>query len=319
MTPAERLLHRRILRRAARLEPDAARRLLAAYRIIRQGLSPDELVRAIQSGSVDRLISELLSDDQMRPAFSPLRALIDRAVLDAGGIWMAELPKRLQEGAFNILNPRVIEAAKELETRSVNRLEQGVRDTVLQRAVARLEEGRPPLVIAREIREVLGLAPNQEAAVRNFERMLREGDREALTRELRDHRFDATLKKALGARGQGLSEDQIRKMVDAYRRRMIAFNAETHARTIALDSQRIGQRLSWEDAIGRGLVDPLRIRRRRVAVDDSRTRPEHREIDGEEVGFYDRYSNGEMVPGDSSFNCRCVERIFVVQSVSLAA
>ena len=81
---------------------------------------------------------------------------------------------------------------------------------------------------------------------------------------------------------------------------MIAFNAETHARSAALDINRLAQRMSWEDAAAQGIVDRTRLMRMRIGVNDSRERPEHVAINNEVVAFDEPYSNGEMVPGDNS-------------------
>lgn len=45
----------------------------------------------------------------------------------------------------------------------------------------------------------------------------------------------------------------------------------------------------------------------RRSAGDSRVRPEHRAIDGETVPINEPYSNGEMVSGDQSVQCRCVD------------
>lgn len=42
-----------------------------------------------------------------------------------------------------------------------------------------------------------------------------------------------------------------------------------------------------------------------VTVGDDLVRPEHQAVDGEEVPVHQRFSNGEMFPGEASVNCRC--------------
>lgn len=321
MTPAERALRDRVARRARLLEPRLVQRQLRAFDLIRSLLTGREFLEAIARGSVDLLLSDILSGSAFDRPFEPFRVLLDQAVIQAGESFTDTLPKAYQAGTFDMLNPRVVDAARALDTRVVSALQDEIRETFTQHVVRGVEEGRGPRVIARGVREVVGLAPNQEAAVANFERMLRAGDREALTRELRDKRFDRTLQRALGARGDGLSEEQIQRMTAAYRRRMIAWNAETHARSAALDAQRLGQRMSWQDAIDKGLIDVRRVRRTWVDSDDSRVRPEHRAMDGETIRFGDTYSNGQTVPGDTDYNCRCVERYWIARgdAVDLAA
>lgn len=271
----------------------------------------------IQSGNADRLINELLNDKALDDAFAPLRVLVDRSVMDAGRLASRDLPSPLRGQVFDVLNPKVIEAARALDTRVIQGLKDEVRETVRQHVIAGLEEGVGPRVIARGIRDVVALAPNQEAAVRNFRRMLTEGDSEALTRKLRDRRFDRTVEKAFA--GEGLSEAKIESMTDAYRRRMVAMNAETQSRTAALDAQRAGQRASWEEAITRGAVERGTLFKTWVTVHDDRVRPEHVAMDGQRVPFDATYSNGDMVPGASDYNCRCFERVSIVRPAALVA
>lgn len=321
MTAAERILLNRLRRRARHMSPDLVRREMAAYEMIREVLSEAELVRAIESGQLDRLIFEILDDGTLDPAFARLRLAVDRSVLDSARLEATKhLPSFLQPIAFNILSPHVVQAVRILDTRVIDGLKDEVRETVRQRATAGIRAGEGPRTTARGMRAVIGMAPNQEEAVSNFRRMLTEGDREALTRALRDRRFDSTLRRTLGRGGAGLTRDQIERMVAAYRRRMIAFNAETHARTVALDAQKLGQRLAWVDAIERGIVSRDQLTREWVAVGgpkgDGRNRPEHLAMHGESVGFDEPFSNGELVPGDSTYNCRCVSRVKIARAAA---
>ena len=169
-----------------------------------------------------------------------------------------------------------------------------------------LRDGVNPRTVARELRTVIGLAPNQEEAVRNFRRALEgaEGARSPLAYKLRDKRFDGTIGKG------NLTTAQIEKMAEAYRRKMVAFNAETNARTATLDSLKLGQRLSWEDAVDKGIVDRNALVKTWAGTLDERERPEHVAMEGETVRFDEPFSNGEMTPGDSTYNCRCIARFY---------
>ena len=501
MSPTERILYDRIRKRAAFLQPDLAKRLLASYDVIRAVLSEAELQRAIKAGHVDAIINEMLADDVLDPAFAPLRARVDQAVLDAAKKGATELPDRFQGPAFDVLNPKIIEAARALDTRVITTLKTEVRETVRQHVIAGIKSGANPRVIARRVKTVVGLAPNQEQWVANFRRQLTDGDRAALGRVLgrgqirspsgetivrtshadgkglsardldilrrklgrpsrptasgpvwfhgtpvdilatkqkwfaahvgetgvpvvwgssdvftaegysrgeidlagpdktgkyrlsksyyadmdgggvyslrskpgtkilvvdgggkqwyeigqrgpleraRAGGYDAVVFKNVGdnyssaskitsdviawldpkhielapedgpAAPRVLTEQQIDRMTDAYRKRMLALNTETQTRTMALDATRAGQRGSWEDAIANGVVDRSRLRRVWVAVDDARTRPEHRALDGTEVSWDAPYPNGETVPGESTYNCRCIERITLAREAVAA-
>jgi hypothetical protein len=309
----------RIQRRAATLQPEAQRRLLAAFEQIRSVLNERELLRAYNSGQLDRLLDELLSDSTLNDAFRPLKNLIDRSAIEGGATWDTRV-------AFDTLNQRVIDAVRRLDTRVIQTLKDEVRETVRTAVQEGIEAGKGPRVIATRITDSVGLAPNQEQWVANFRRQLETGDRSALRRMLGKYHAagkgladrDLMLLDRVLGKGQ-LKPEQIDRMVTAYRKRLVAWNTETHARTIALDTQRLAQRLSWQSAIDNGTVDANRLVRKWIAVLDSRTRDEHRELHGTEVGWHGLYPNGENVPGESTYNCRCVERIILKPAYKAAA
>lgn len=311
MTDRELVLQ--LQRLAARLEPDVARELLRAFEELRQRLSEAELARLLRTVTIEQLLTETLDDATLADGFARLTVQLQRtlAVATARGARLVPGPTIV----FNVLNPRIVDAIRELDTKVMQTVRADVRETVRQEALAGLEAGENPRAIARRLRATVGLAPNQAAAVRNFRRMLETGDRTALTRALRDKRFDAALRRAFGPKGTGLTPAQIDRMVRAYERRMLAFHAETIARTASIDAMRQGQRLSWEDAIARGIVRRDRLFKRRLTVQDDRVRDEHAAIHGQVRHFDERYSNGELVSGDRSWNCRCRDQMFVRQAL----
>lgn len=344
MSTAERILLDRIRRRSAALQPEAAKRLLAAYDLIRRAVSDAELTRALNTpGLIDALVTEILDGETLDDAFADLRQMIDTSTIDGARDWAKHMPKSLQ-GTFDVLNPRVIDAVRALNRNVSNRLAVEVRETVVATAEAGLREGVGPRVIAKRIQGAIGLSPQQTKAVENFRTQLRTGDREALSRVLgrgqirqpdgtsivrQSHaggqglgkRDLATLDRILGT--EPLSADRVERMTDQYRKRLLALNTEANARSIALDANRLAQRLSWEDAVSRGTVDRNRLRRTWLATGgpagDGRNREEHLAMHGETVAWDERYSNGEQVPGESTYNCRCGERITLAPALRIAA
>jgi hypothetical protein len=205
------------------------------------------------------------------------------------------------------LNPNTVKAALGLESTALETLTAEVAATVRQVVARGITEGVNPRTVARGLREAVGLAPNQEAAVTNFRAALEAGDfTKARGYALRDKRFDATLKKA-----ETLTPEQIDRMAGAYRQRYVAWNAETHARTAALDAQRLGQKEAWETSLRETGFDRQRVTKRWVATVDDRTREEHLEANGTIVQIDEMYpyDGGVMTPGEGTYNCRCVELI----------
>ncbi len=305
--PTNQQLLNRLHRKAANLTPELRNVYLTAYQAIRDALSPSEWAAAIQNGNVDALIQSVLSTSSLEAGpLAEFRARVIATTNQAGISSFALLPSKISStGQYNPLSPKVLNAVGSLKTRVVEGLANDVRETVRQHITAGLQAGQGPVTIARGIRPVVGLAPNQADAVRNF-RLALEGDPtkgSPFSRKLRDRRFDRTL-----AKGEALTAKQIDTMTNAYRRKWLAFNSQTQAKTFALDAQRQGQRDAWLSAMDDGLVDPNLMTHTWVDSGDGRVRDEHAAMNGETVPINEPYSNGQMVPGDSDFNCRCTER-----------
>lgn len=303
MSPAERLFRQRLERRAALLQPDLQRAIFRAFARIRAQLTPSQLEVFVRTPDVERLFLDVVSESDLERAFEPVRLALRDGVEDAGASAAKDLPGLARGVRFNVLSPVVIDAIRQLDTRVIQTLKDDIREAVRVAVEEGLRAGVNPREVARGLRSVIGLAPNQVQAVANFERMLREGDTEALTRALRDRSFDRKIRRAFAPGGGGLSEADVQRMTSIYRRRMVAFNAETNARTAALDANKLAHQLTWESAVQRGDIDPAKLWKRWIGVKDDRERPTHLAMEGETVRWDERYSNGQMVPGDDEFNC----------------
>ena len=468
---------RRIQRRADGESAEVRRAWLAGVAALRARVSGRELEALIAAGSTQQVIDLVFSDANIDAAFSRFRASQQMVTRDAVAYFGKDIPgvARATVGvAFDVLNPRVLDAVRKLDTTMMQTVKSDVREIVRAAITKGLEDGVGPRTTARALREVLGLAPNQLDAISNYERSLRgiDGAGNPLTRALRDKRYDAMVKRGLAAqkaevkagtvwfhgtpadilkskqgwfvasagetgvpvvwgsnsiftaegysRGElnltapdkfgkyglsksyyadteavggvyslrskagtriftfdaegkqwfnisqksviqaakakgydavifknvadnysagsgmtsdviawldpksielapeivskGLTEAQITKMTDAYRRRMIAFNAETNARTATLDALKLGQELSWRDAMDKGIIpEGYVLMKQWKGVMDDREREEHIAMEGETVPFDQAYSNGETVPGESTYNCRCISIVFTAK------
>lgn len=314
MTAAELALSRAVHQRASRLTPDLAAAILRAFAKLRDALTDEQLARAIELGGPDRVVQELLNQAIQDVAFQSVRDKTRYGIAQSARITAKAIPvppsvDRSLLFAFDFLNPSVIDAIRGLETSVIQKLQDDTRETVRAYVENGIRDGVSPLQVARQLKPMIGLAPSQLTEVQNFRAALEGKDgRDPFDYLRRDKRFDGTVKKALG--GDGLSTEQVDKMVDAYTKRRVALNAESTARTAALQAQKAGQRLSWQDAADKGIVDRDRLRKQWIGVMDSRERPEHVAMQGETVGFDELFSNGEMIPGDSTYNCRCIPRYF---------
>jgi hypothetical protein len=273
VSPADRLLWLRFQRRVASLSPEASKALLDAWNVIRDSLTAEEMERLIQG-----------DDALLDRALLRFRARVRSAVEKGFTANTAHLPKGgkvdgVVASAFDVLNPKVIEAVRALDSRVVNTLKEEIRETFKAFVENGLRLGKNPKEIAREIRPLVGMSSTQ---VENAEK------------------FRAKLE------AKGLPAAKIDKQVATYQRKAIALNANTNARTATVDSLKLGQHLSWEDAAAKGIVDKALLFKTWVTVGDDRVRDEHEALNGQSVHFDNAFSNGDVIPGESAFNCRCV-------------
>jgi SPP1 gp7 family putative phage head morphogenesis protein len=300
-------------RRAARLQPDVQQALLEAFEILRASLTDAQILAAIDAGGVERLLAQALRQSVIERAFLPVRQRIRQTVERSFKFTTADLPRGGKVNgtlavAFDYLNPNVVTAVRSLESSAFGVLTEDTRTVVRQATEAALTEGVGPKTLARRIRDSVGLSPGHEQWIRNYEAELRGGNPAALERKLRDKRFDKTTRKL----GADLSDEQITVRVESYRSRLERHNAETIARTTTLQSYKAGQELTWKQARESGAVPPdARLVKTWVTVGDDRVRPEHVKMNGQTVPIDSAYSNGQHVPGESEFNCRCISRITV--------
>ena len=296
--------------RADKATPQLAAEIERSYAQIVERIAAELAKGEAISKVVKMLTSEPLTAAELSREFNPLRERVYSLVGEGARVAASDLPKaaRTTRFGFDVLNPNVSKAIAELDTKLIKNMEQNVRATVRRVIDENLQAGRGVAAIERELRAVVSLGQKQLDAISNFRGLLEAGDLEALKRELRDRRFDGTLNRLLGEGGKGLSQKQIDMMSNAYARNMANWNAETIARTAALDALKLGQRLSLIDAVDRGMYNRDELVKTWVGVMDSRERDEHVAMEGETVGFDEEFSNGQMVPGDSDYNCRCIAR-----------
>lgn len=295
MTAAEKRAWLRSQRRAASLSPEISKSILRAFKELRESLSDSELAQKIQSGYFDKLID----DAQLKQAFAPVSEAVQNATATATRLFTKDLPGNIS-AAFSVLNPDVVTAIRALDTKVVTSLTDDIRETVRAHVENGLRDGVAPKAIAREIKPLIGLGPSQLQQVANYRDALEGKNNRAITDyTLRDKRFKGEL-----------SPEKIDKMVDAYTKRRIMQNAETISRTASLDAMKAGQSLSIDKAVEMGVYDPERLYKRWIGVGDDRERPEHLAMNDEEVRYDEPYSNGQDIPGEDEYGCRCKSFFF---------
>lgn len=184
-------------------------------------------------------------------------------------------------------------------------------------------DGVNPKEAARRFRDVVGLTESQIAAVQNYRRLLGQaGDsnlspgaqREALTRMLRDGRYDRSVEAAI-RRGQPLTQTQIDNMVSRYAERYVKYRSEVIGRTQAMRAVNEGNEEAYNQAIDKGVLKADQLQNRWSAKLDGRERDSHHDLNGVVrpwgatfPGRYGelRYPGDPKAPAAEIVQCRCL-------------
>lgn len=146
----------------------------------------------------------------------------------------------------------------------------------------------------------------------------------ALTRQLRDHRFDRSVAKAI-RNGEPLPAELRRKMVAAYRSNAVKYRAEQISQAEARKAIGAAQIEAYRQASEAGAIDADQVVRRWITKGDSKVRPEHRLIPGlnpNGVGLLEPFitPSGPCMFPPLDFGCRCLVRMELKAArVALAA
>lgn len=216
---------------------------------------------------------------------------------------------------FNTLNNRAqlwLRDTRQRLVREMTAAQMEATFTALQDGVRR---GLRPDQLAREFRDSIGLTGKQQRAVSNYRRLLEERDSAALTRALRDKRFDSTVARAI-ADDVPLTQVQIDRMVDRYQEKYVKYRSEVIAHTESLGATHAGDDEMWQQAVESGAVDPETITSIWHISGLGNTRDSHSFMNMQQQPFGTPFRSGDgnnlRYPGDPSapasdtVQCNCV-------------
>lgn len=256
--------------------PDVRKAFLDAIARIRGTVKEAQLRAALDSGSIDKVMSVLGLDRDLEVLNPLLTKPLGEIVGEAGTATQDATPALAARGGslamrFDLVNPNTVQAVRTYGFNLIRQITDDTRDGIRAIVAHAMEYGGHPYEQARQIRLLIGLTESQADAVANFRRMLEEGDADALTRALRDHRFDGTLRQALGANPTlTLTDEQIDKMVARYAERMLNARAENIARTETINAARLGTQAAWRQAAEDGWLEHAKIRQGWMVTPDDR-------------------------------------------------
>jgi hypothetical protein len=322
-------------------EPQIRAAFLAAVKTWRDRIVLADLVTMLKRGDVEGAIRAV----GLEPArFRPLDVALTQAY-EAGGI-DATLQIRPQMGPLGLRISPVFDVRassaeawlRDYTAGLIRQITDDQRDAIrqilapLQSGQDAMLTGETPQKLALDLvgrinratghREggLLGLTTQQAQWATNYERELTGvPDVGALSRKLRDRRFDAAVRKAIAA-DQPIPAKTREAMVAAYRNRSLLYRANTIAQNEASTVMHESQVEAWDQAIRRGAVAEANVRRFWITAQDDHVRPTHRAVPGmnpEGVGLHAPFQTPKgptMQPGWAfDPGCRCRVRVRVIE------
>jgi hypothetical protein len=288
---------------AVSLEPRLARAYAAVLAGLRAAFTLAQWDDIVQRGDVTPITEALNAQ--------PLQMALRESVAASAGE-TAILGQLKVE--FDILHPYVSDALRIFESRAIQTLEQEVRSGVLAYLNTTVSRGINPREIARGLRDQIGLPPNLVQAGARYREMLTSGDagqlKQALTRAIRDKRFDGTIERAISGQ-TSLTREQIDRQMERWYERALTVHTETIARTASMDAVNVGNRLAWQQVVADGQVSIHNLRRYWVVAKDEKVCPDCKPVpmmnpDGRAWDELFATPVGDVLIPTLHFRCRCV-------------
>jgi hypothetical protein len=274
--------------------------------------SIDEIERRLVRGDIAGVVAEV---EQSARAFAARSHATYVQSGQRAAEWLDDQPQVAERLIrFDQTSERAIRAAQRNELEWVSGISQDTRETVRAVMVDGAKRGANPREMARDIRDSIGLTPNQHEYVANYRRALEQGDwSRALGYELRDGRSDRTMARLARDGGQ-MPPEQVDKLVETYRQNQVNWRAENIARTESQRQVHRGIEESFAQAIERGDIEADQLVREWIAGPRTRhARPQHQAMNGQTRRYNEAFVAPDgtqlMWPGQGPVEhvaqCRC--------------
>lgn len=297
-----------------------------------------DIVAAIEKNDIEAVLRSL---SVSRAMMRPVEVAIETGFEATGNLVAGEVARAATSAGgrrfvfrFDVRNIRAEQWLRDKSSELVTRIGEQTREAIRQTLDAGMAAGRNPRSTALDIvgrvnpatgrRQggIVGLTAGQERWVARAREELASGDPEQLarylTRERRDARFDAVVRRAI-ATGRPIPADTQTKMIGRYADSVLQLRGETIARKESIEALNRAQYESFMQATEQGIVKQSNVRKIwDSAGNDGRTRDSHLELDEKSVGLDEAFTSpatGKKMlhPGDTSIgargedviNCRC--------------
>jgi len=253
----------------------------------------EEMVSAIEANDVDALFAA----SGFTPAvLGPILDRIEQTYKDAADDTVDEWPTRIRTPygvvrpiIFNMRNQAVEKDLRDFSSKFVTNISEEARGNVriaLEQGMIRGDNprqtaldivGRINPVTKKREGGVIGLSQNQMQWSLSARRYLETGDKKYFNLDLRDKRFDSTVRKAIES-GKPLSQETIGKLVLSYNNRALKYRADAVSRTETMQAINRGKIAAMQQGVDEGVFVPQQVKKWWDDTGDSKTRPSHRAL-----------------------------------------
>jgi len=304
------------LQAASRMEPEVSAAFIKAVEAIKGTVNLTKLAAAVSRGeengalailALDKNFGDALRGKGLEAGVQSFREAIQATYAAGARAARAALPAKISvDLSFNLMSKEAQSFLEAYDFKLIREITDNSHEAIRQIIQRAFKEGGNPIEQARKIREVIGLTARQEQAVANFRAALSDPStmRDALSRALRDGRFDPTVLRAAQSQTP-LSAVQVDKMTARYRERYLKYRSEAIARTETIRASAGGRRETWKQAEKQGLFGSKKASRVWHASGDTDTCGVCMDLDGEKTGLDEEFAPGIMDPPDPHVTCRC--------------
>lgn len=318
---------------ASRQESAMLRAFSQAISDIKNSTKLSELERLISDNDIDGAIRLL----GLEPAsFEGLDEEIYQAYRTGGLTGAAQIgsvPTQIGTLSmnFNISAPAAVEWVRNQSSQFITEMVEGQQQLVREVIATNLDKGINPrqsaLDLIGRVNDAgkrtggnIGLTTQQARWVSKAREELQSLDKNYLSRDLRDKRFDSLVQKAI-ADGKPLTKAQIDNAITQMQNKTLKYRGDVIARTESINALRAGQHESLMQAADKGDGSRDDVKRFWDASGDKRTRLDHLLMEDQErtgdMPFTFPDGSQARFPGDDSLGapakqliqCRCRERI----------
>ena len=269
-----------LTRLAARMEPAMRRAFLAAVRGAVGIVDLGGLTDAVRSGQVSQIEAAAELDKLGADLKREIMPVLGRTFAIGAQVGEEALGELAFRPSFDLRNPEAIAWVQAHGAELVTGVTDSTRAAIRALVEVAFREGRSPDLLAREVREIVGLTERQGRAVERFRARLIE---------------------------EGIATDAIERRAEKYAEAQVRYRSQMISRTETLEASNAGQQALWDDARAQGLLDPQQTRRVWIATMDDRLEPNCEALDGVEVGLSDpwRSEGRDVMRPPLHVACRC--------------